>query len=130
MTNDPLEPFKDLFDDAKILEKEQRTAARYAKKEPTMRALRRILGDGVLAIFPPDLMTSVDKAFRHWQEHPDSFLVTPFDTEQERDDTLLVLRAYAECAGEDGYTVYTEAAPEANVLHWRVQTRKGTKNTG
>lgn len=117
----------DLFDSAAVATKEERQVTASEKKEPQMRALRRILGDQVMDIFPIGFVNSVEKAYLHWQQHPDSFLVSEFDSQQERDDSLTVMRAYAECAGDKGYTIRTERDTPPKVLHWRVQTRRGTK---
>ncbi len=114
----------DLFSQAQIVGKEERPAIKKQSREAQMRALRRILGDTVLDIFPKPFIAAVEKAYQHWLDHPDSYLVSEFDSQRERDDSLTVMRAYAECAGELGYTVRTQASEEPNVLLWRVQTRR------
>ncbi len=128
MTPEPDE--NDLFARTSVREPDARAVAVAKAREPQMRALRRILGEVVLGIFPQGLIDSVEKAYVHWQEHPEGYLVTEFDTAQERDDSLAVMRAYCECAGTKGYTIRTETDSPPNVLVWRVQTRRGSKDKG
>jgi hypothetical protein len=92
-----------------------------------MRGLRRILGDSVLDVFPEALIASVDKCYTFWQEHPDSYIVTMFDTEQDMADSLVVMRAYAECADGGGYTIRTVADENPLKLVWRAQNRRTRK---
>lgn len=94
------------------------------KKEPQMAALRRIFGDGVLDIFPKELREAVDNCYKFWQEHPDSYINTPFDTADELRDSLIAMRAYAECADNGGYTIRTLAKPDPALLTWRAQNRR------
>lgn len=89
-----------------------------------MRALRRILGDVVLEVFPADLRKAVDDAYGFWQATPDSYLITDFEDEKEKDDALLVMRAYAECADNGGYTIRTLVDPDPCKLVWRAQTKQ------
>jgi hypothetical protein len=103
--------------------------ARRVSREPQMRALRRILGDQVLDIFPQGLMDSVEGGYKFWETHVDSYIVTAFESEQDRDDALAVMRAYAECAGEDGYTIATQNVGEKHELTWRTQKRRGSATT-
>ena len=112
---------------AALTDKEPGTVTRakrpVKKVEPAFQALRRILGDSVLEIFPIQLRQAVDQSYMVWQQNPDTYLVTEFDTVEEMDDALFLMRAYAQIAGEKGYSIRTvdpDAAPE---LHWRAQTR-------
>lgn len=98
------------------------------KREPQMAALRRILGDGVLGVFPLGIMQAVDRSYQFWRDNPDSFLDTPFDTEQEKADALTVMRAYAECAPNGPYTIRTVTVDDPLVLSWRAQNRRGAKD--
>jgi len=93
-------------------------------KEPQMRALRRILGDSVLEIIPEGVRSAVDASYKFWQEHPDSYQDTPMDSAQEREDALLVMRAYAEMAGDDGYTIRTVNDEDPAKFYWRAQNRR------
>jgi hypothetical protein len=93
-----------------------------------MSALRRILGDGVLDIFPTALMDAVDRAYAIWQENPDSYLPTSFDSEQDKADSLTVMRAYCECAPKGPWTIRTLSQDDPCLLMWRVQTRRGSKD--
>jgi len=96
------------------------------KVEPTMAGLRRILGDSVLDIFPVELRNAVDAAYKHWSDHPDSYLETPFDTADECNDALTLMRAYCECAPAGPWTLRTIDPDIRPVLHWRVQNRRGS----
>lgn len=96
------------------------------KVEPTMRALRRILGDDVLNIFPEGLTEQVDKLYQFCSEDAELWPEIEFDTESERNDTLALMRAYAECAGTTGYTVRQDRTTEPNVLRFRVTNRRGS----
>lgn len=106
----------------------EKKAAVSQKREPQMAALRRILGDGVLGIFPDGIIQAVDRSYQFWQANPDSFLDTPFETVQEKEDALTVMRAYAECAPTGPYTIRTVAMEDPRVLSWRAQNRRGSKN--
>lgn len=88
-----------------------------------MTALTRILGDHVRDIFPEEFREAVTKSYTFWREHPDSYLDTLFDTAQERDDTLTVLRAYAECAPDGPWSIRTQSNNDPKMLCWRVQNR-------
>ena len=96
------------------------------KVEPTMRALRRILGDDVLDIFPEGLAENVDALYEAHTKESDQWAEIPLDTVQERDDLLALMRAYAECANHDGYTIRQDRTAEPTVLRVRVTTRKGS----
>lgn len=93
-------------------------------KEPQMAALRRIFGDGVLDIFPPELREAVDNCYKFWQANPDSYINTQFDTADELRDSLIAMRAYAECADNGGYTIRTLSKPDPTLLTWRAQNRR------
>jgi hypothetical protein len=116
---------QDFLEKSVVREREKSAQAERAKKDPLMRALRNILGDVVLDIFPQPLRDAVDKAYTFWREHPDSFLDTTFASVEEKFDSLTVMRAYADCAGENGYTIRTDAHADPLVLSWRVQNRRG-----
>lgn len=95
--------------------------------EPQMRGLVRILGDQVLDIFPPVLRDVVDELYRFHQEHPDSYQKTRFDSAEERDNTLAVIRAYGDCAPNGPYTIRTLADNDPRMLVWRPQDRRGSR---
>ena|SRR6266851_4617544 len=113
--------------EAKSMPKPVRTAV---KTEATMAGLRRILGDQVLDVFPQALADAVDRAYRIWKDNPDSYLPTPFDTPQDKADSLFVMRAYAECSPHGPYTIRTLQDPDECLLVWRAQTRRGHKDDG
>lgn len=94
--------------------------------EPTMRALRRILGDVVLDIFPAGITENVDELFDLCQEDSEFWAEVECESVQERNDLLALMRAYAECAGEKGYTIRQDRTADADVLRCRVVTRKGS----
>jgi hypothetical protein len=96
-----------------------------APHETTLQALRRILGDSVLDLIPTDVQGAVEAAYKFWKDHSDSYLITPFDDQQGRDDALIVMKAYAEIAPNGPYTVRVDKNSEPEVLLWRAQTRQG-----
>ena len=98
--------------------------ATHKYREPQFRTLKRVLGDQVLDIFPSEFIDSVEAGYKFWQEHPRSYIDTVFASEQERDDVLAIMRAYAEAANEQGYTIATLADPDPRKLVWRAQTRR------
>jgi hypothetical protein len=120
----PASPFAALREEApKTI---TRRATKAPAKEPTMAGLRRVLGDSVLDVFPPELRDAVDRAYVIWQTNPDSYLPTPFDTEQDKLDSLVVMRAYAECAPKGPYTIRTISDDDPKLLVWRAQNRRGS----
>jgi len=99
-------------------------------KEAQMAALRRLFGDVVLSIFPDSLRRSVDDSYKFWMENPDSYLITDFDSEQDKLDSLTAMLAYAECADNGGYTIRTLADDIPERLVWRAQTRRKVRGEG
>jgi hypothetical protein len=95
--------------------------------ETVLQQLRRILGEPVLELIPKDVQEAVEAAYIFWKEHSDSYLITPFDDQQGRDDALAVMKAYAEIAPNGPYTIRTDKDSEPEVLLWRAQTRQGRK---
>lgn len=93
-------------------------------REAQMAALRRIFGDGVLEIFPKELREAVDNCYAFWQANPDSYINTQFDTADELRDSLIAMRAYAECADNGGYTIRTLSKEDPTLLTWRAQNRR------
>ncbi len=122
LVEDPLEATPGLL--AIQVDRSQTTTRKGGPKkvnEPTMRALRRILGDSVLDVFPEDLIKAVDSAYDFWRNTPDSYLITDFGSETEKADALAVMRAYSECAGDKGYTIRVLADDDPRRLVWRAQ---------
>lgn len=112
-----------LLDNAATYEPERVTVTRQ-NKEPQMRALKRILGDDVESIFPEGLRDSVEQA-RSWTiAHPDAYIDTEFDDAEERNNVLIVMRAYSELAGDEGYTIATKNTPNPALLRWKVTARR------
>lgn len=105
----------------------KKTRAPNQTREPQMAALRRILGDGVMGIFPLGIIQAVDKGYEFYLANPDSFLDTPFANEAEKDDALTVMRAYAECAPNGGYTIRTTKVDDPATLSWRTTKRQKNK---
>lgn len=95
--------------------------------ETSLQALVRILGPDVIDVIPEDVQNAVRIAYKFWQEHPDSYLVTEFPDEASKRDALAVMKAFAEIAPEGPYTIRVDWDSEPNVLHWRAQTRQGRK---
>ena len=95
--------------------------------ETTLQALYRILGDAVLEIIPEGVQNAVEASHKFWQQHPDSFLVTDFDSQQSRNDALTVMKAYAEIRPGGPLTIRQDHDSAPEVLHWRAQTRQGPK---
>jgi hypothetical protein len=116
--------------DTSTIEKAKAQPVSGAKTEPTMRALRRILGDDVLDIFPEGLTETVDDFYAVHSENEAKWDEVELDTQQERDDTLALMRAYAECAGEKGYTIRQDRTTAPSVLRFRVTDRRGSKSDG
>jgi hypothetical protein len=106
----------------------KRTAKRTdTPHETVLQQLRRILGERVLELIPEDVQEAVEAAYKFWSEHSDSYLITPFDDQQGRDDALAVMKAYAEIAPKGPYTIRVDRDSEPHVLLWRAQTRQGKK---
>ena len=59
--------------------------------------------------------------------NPEAFQYTPFDSEQEKDDAATIMRAYAEMAGDKGYTIYSQADENPALLVWKVTDRRTRK---
>ena len=108
----------------------KKRAREVSQSETVLQALMRILGDAVLDVIPEGVRGAVDAAYKFWQTHPDSFLVTDFDSQQSRDDALTVMKAYAEIAPEGPWTIRVDHDSAEHVLHWRAQTRQGRKAAG
>lgn len=105
----------------------QRTPQRVSQvTEPTMRALRRILGDGVLDVFPDGIIKNTDALYELHKADPAAWAEITMDSPAERDDLLKLMRAYAECAGETGYTIRQDRLAEPHMLRIRVVPRKGS----
>jgi hypothetical protein len=102
---------------------EKRKAAAQTK-ETTLQLLLRLFGDSIRGIFPKEIGEAVEAAFEHYKTHPDSFLVTEWGSEQEKIDTLAILRAWCEIAPGDRLSVHVDWDSEPEVLHWRVQPFK------
>lgn len=97
-------------------------------RETVLQGLVRILGSEVRDIIPTDVQEAVEAAYTFWNEHSDSYLVTRFDSEADKLDAVIVMKAYAEIAPNGPYTIRVDHDSPAKVLHWRAQTRQG-RNT-
>jgi len=95
--------------------------------EPTMRALRRILGEDVLDIFPEGFTDLIDGLYEAHSQDSEKWSEAEYDSADERNDALALMRAYAECAGETGYTIRQDRTASAETLRFRVIPRKGSK---
>jgi hypothetical protein len=97
--------------------------------EQSMHAMRRILGDEVLELFPEGFTDQVDKLFKVHSANPALWAEISCDSEDDRDDLFALMRAYAECADDPGYTIRQDRTTGASVLRVRVITRKGSAKT-
>jgi hypothetical protein len=92
-------------------------------KETSLQLLHRLFGKDVYDLFPESLMDSVNKAHAFWLANPDPYLVTEFDTAKEAADCLALMRAYAEIAEPEGYTIRQDKDSDPNVLYWKATKR-------
>lgn len=115
---------------AQSVRAEKAARSQSEKIEPTMRALRRILGDYVLEVFPEGFCEAIDGLFKVHAEDADMWAVAEYGNRQERDDALKLMRAYAECAGDKGYTIRQDKETDAEVLRFRVVVRRGSNSDG
>lgn len=95
-------------------------------RESSMHALRRILGDEVLDIFPDGIIETADALFEAHGKDTNAWAEVQFDDADERNDALALMRAYAECADDPGYTIRQDRSTEPDVLRFRVVVRKGS----
>jgi hypothetical protein len=99
-------------------------------QEPPFRALCRIMQMDPRDILPAELCDAVDAVYLFNKREKDTFQTTPFDTAEERNDALTVMRLYAETGGDRGFTIYTKTAEQPNILVWKVTDRRGTTPAG
>lgn len=92
-----------------------------------MRAVCRILGINIRELIPADLCDAIDSIYVFNKVNKDTFQSTPFESEAEKEDFLFLARAYAECAGEKGYTIFTKTVKEPEICVWKVTDRRGTR---
>ena len=111
---------------AQSVTREARTRKTTDVRETSMHALRRILGDDVLDIFPEGIIETADLLFEAHAKDMDAWAEVQFDDAQERNDALALMRAYAECADDPGYTIRQDRTTEPDVLRFRVVVRKGS----
>jgi hypothetical protein len=105
----------------------ERSRARTTEiREPSMHAMRRILGDEVLDLFPDGIVETCDELFKLHKEDTDQWAEVRFDSAADRNDALALMRAYAECADDPGYTIRQDKATDPDVLRFRVTVRKGS----
>jgi hypothetical protein len=97
------------------------------KVEPTMRALRRILGYDVLDVFPVGLADTVDRFYKVHSDNKALWSTATYEDVTKRNDTLFLMRAYAECAGDKGYTIRTKDTGNPCELRFRVTPRRGSQ---
>ncbi len=95
-----------------------------------MRKLRRILGEHVLELIPAEVREAVDTVYRFGKVNPEAFQYTPFDSPDQKDNALETMRAYAEMAGDNGYTIYVQADEDPDLLIWKVTDRRTRKGKG
>ena len=124
-------PETELPDFSEMIQKSERRqinrAAQKDTRETSLQLLRRLFGEDVYDLFPDDLMSAVDDAYKFWQDNPNSYLVTPFEDMQSLRDAEALMRAYAEIAPGGGYTIRTVGSDDPLHLTWRAQTRRSVK---
>lgn len=111
---------------AEGVKRDKSARARTPVREMSMHALRRILGDEVLDIFPEGIIETTDELFKLHSQDKEAYAFVTFETARDRDDALALMRAYAECADDPGYTIRTDRDTEPNELRFRVTLRKGS----
>jgi hypothetical protein len=114
-------PNPNLVDPTRTVTRQRVT--RQGPSETSLQTLKRLFGEVVFEMFPQEIIEAVDASYNFWQEHPDSYLVTPFESEAAKNDALALMRAYAEIADPDGYTIRTLKDSPDSELHWRAQNR-------
>lgn len=112
----------------------EKKKARVKPPETSLQVLHRLFGDEVYSLFPDALMESVDKMYAFCKESMDAYQVTEFDSEEDKHNSLALIRAYAEIAPDGGYTIRVDWDAPENVLQWRVidrikHARKETSET-
>jgi hypothetical protein len=134
-TETPLEQsdvaaFSELLSDAGAYTRPQARKVEGPAYEPSMHAMRRIMGDEVLELFPEGFTDQVDALFKAHNGNPALWAEIECESEDDRDDLFALMRAYAECADDPGYTIRQDRTTGAAVLRVRVITRKGSGKTG
>ena len=112
---------------ANAVNKGRGTRRTQAAAEPQMRALRRILGDTVLDLFPQAVMDTIDALIEIHAADTSAYAEAAFDTEQDRDDCLTLMRAYAECADQERLSIRQDKDTDATALRFRVVVRKDSQ---
>jgi hypothetical protein len=124
-----VEPRRPLaVDTEKTVTKRRRTSS--GATETSLQLLARLFGLPVVEVIPLDVREAVEASYEFWKAHPDSYLVTEFDAEQDKLDALGVMKAYAEIAPGGPYTIRVDWDSLPSVLHWRAQTRQGRREPG
>jgi hypothetical protein len=102
--------------------KTRKAAAKTAETE--LQLLHRLFGNIVRDIFPAEVQQAASAAYKFWQEHPDSYLVTEFPDEKAKLDAMATLRAWCQVAPEWPISLRIDWDSPANVAHWRIQPHK------
>lgn len=98
-------------------------------QEPPVRKLFRLLNLKAEDIFDSALIDAVDKSFQFYQTHPDSYLDTQFESEQEALECEFLLRCVADVAPNGPYTIRTVKTDDPSLLSWRAQPKRGSGKT-
>jgi ferredoxin-NADP reductase len=129
LTEDRMELLTALFQDRQETVTKRKKAAAQTRNETSLQLLFRLFGTDIYDCFPESLMESAEK-MREWsKEHVDAYVITKFETEQDKLNSLGLLRAYGEIAPDGGYTVRVDWDSAPNVLHWKITTRRRIKTT-
>jgi hypothetical protein len=94
----------------------------------TMQTLVKTFGDSFIECFPQEFRDAVDEAYEFWRENPDSYLPFEAETIEQKEEMLVCMRAYAECAPNGPYTIRTIADPNPLLLVWRAQDKRKRRN--
>ena len=109
---------------AEAVTRPTRTRSGTPAREPSMRALVRILGTEVLDIFPEGIIETVDALAKDHAADKAKYAWVVFDSEDEAADALALMRAYAESTTDPGVSIRQDKATEPNELRFRVTFRK------
>ena len=110
----------------RAVKKPLKTVRAAQKVEPSMRKYCRIMETDPAELFPDGFTDLVDQLFAAHTADPEGWAEAEYESEQERDDSLDLLRLYAECAGEKGYTIRVDYDTDPTVARFRVTTRRGS----
>lgn len=110
----------------RAVKKPLKTVREGKKVEPSMRKYCRIMEVLPSDLFPDGFTALVDQLFGAHTADLEAWAEAEYESESERDDSLDLLRLYAECAGEKGYTIRVDYDTEPTIARFRVTARRGS----